>query len=144
MNKNKEPIIVEQSFSKPVETVWNAITEITEMRQWYFKNIPAFKPEVGFETQFNVQSQDRNFMHVWKVTEVMPLKMLEYNWKYRGIRGNSSVKFELFEKNKLTKLRLTHQVLEDFPDDIPEFKRESGVEGWTFFIRKSIKEFLDK
>ena len=46
MNKNKEPIIVEQSFSKPVETVWNAITEITEMRQWYFKNIPAFKPEV--------------------------------------------------------------------------------------------------
>jgi hypothetical protein len=43
----------------------------------------------------------------------------------------------------LTKLRLTAQVLEDFPEDIPEFKRESGVEGWTYFIKKSLKEFLE-
>ena len=34
--------------------------------------------------------------------------------------------------------------MEDFPDDIPEFKRESDVEGWTFFISKSLKEFLEK
>ena len=54
------------------------------------------------------------------------------------------MKFELFEEDKMTKLILTHQVLEDFPDDIPEFKRESGVEGWTFFINKSLKEFLEK
>ncbi len=54
------------------------------------------------------------------------------------------VKFELFKENGMTKLRLTHQVLEDFPDDIPEFKRESGLEGWKFFITKSLKEFLEK
>ncbi len=42
------------------------------MRKWYFENIPAFKPEVGFETQFNVQSEERNFLHKWKVTEVQP------------------------------------------------------------------------
>ncbi len=144
MKKNEEPIIVEQTFNTSIDTVWNSITQIDQMRQWYFENIPSFKPEVGFETQFNVQSQDRNFMHLWKVTEVVPKKMIAYNWKYDGIRGNSLVKFELFEENKMTKLRLTHQVLEDFPDDIPEFKRESGLEGWKFFIRKSLKEFLEK
>jgi len=74
----------------------------------------------------------------------VPLTMLAYNWKYEDISGDSLAKFELFEENKLTKLRLTHQVLEDFPDDIPEFKRESGLEGWKFFIRKSLKEFLEK
>jgi len=48
--------------------------------------------------------------------------MLAYNWKYEGISGDSLAKFELFEDNKFTKLRLIHKVLEDFPDDIPEFK----------------------
>ena len=52
------------------------------MRKWYFENIPSFKPEVGFKTQFNVQSQHRNFLHIWKVTEVVPKKMITYNWKY--------------------------------------------------------------
>ena len=144
MKKNEEPIIIEQSFSTSVETVWNSITEIMKMRQWYFENIPSFKPEVGFEIQFNVQSQGRSFLHIWKVTEVVPLKMIAYNWKYENYPGDSLVKFELFEENSSTKLRLTHQVLEDFPDDIPEFKRESGIEGWTFFIRKNLKEFLEK
>ena len=144
IKKNEEPIIVEQTFSTSVDTVWNAITRIEQMRKWYFESIPSFKPEVGFETQFNVKGRERNFLHKWKVTEVVPLKMLAYNWKYEEYPGNSLVKFELFEENKLTKLKLTHQVLEDFPDDIPEFKRESGVEGWTFFISKSLKEFLEK
>ena len=144
MRTNEEPIIVEQTFNTSVDIVWNSITEIDKMRQWYFENIPSFKPEVGFEIRFNVQSQDRNFLHIWKVTEVVPLKMIAYNWKYENYPGDSLVKFELFEENNSTKLRLTHQVLEDFPDDIPEFKRDSGVEGWTFFIRKSLKKYLEK
>lgn len=74
----------------------------------------------------------------------MPLKMLAYNWKYECISRDSFVKFELFEENKMKKLRLTHQVLEDFPDEIPEFNGESFVEGWTFFIKISLKEFLEK
>jgi len=143
MKINEEPIVVEQTFKTSVDAVWKAITDIDQMRNWYFKSIPSFKPEVGFETRFNVKSQKRNFMHLWKVREVMPLKMLAYNWKYENISGDSLVKFELFEENKLTKLKLTHQVLENFPDDIPEFKRESGLEGWKFFIRKSLKEFLE-
>jgi uncharacterized protein YndB with AHSA1/START domain len=144
MKKNEEPIIVEQTFNVSVDTVWNAITGIEQMRKWYFESIPSFEPEVGFTIQFIVQSQDKNFLHKWKVTEVIPMKKIAYNWKYEGISGDSFVKFELFEENKMTKLRLTHQVLEDFPDDIPEFKRESGVEGWKFFIKKNLREFLEK
>ena len=144
MKINDEPIIVEQTFNTSIDAVWNAITEIDQMRQWYFENIPSFKPEVGFETQFNVQSQDRNFLHMWKVTEVVPLKMIKYNWKYEDYPGDSFVVFELFKQDNLIKLKLTHQIKESFPGDIPEFSRESGVEGWTFFIRKSLKEFLEK
>ncbi|MCK5032295.1 MAG: SRPBCC domain-containing protein [Calditrichia bacterium] len=144
MKINEKPIIVEQIFSASIDTVWKALTDINQMRLWYFENIPAFKPEVGFETQFSVQSGGRNFLHKWKVIEIIPQKKITYNWKYENYPGDSFVVFELLKQNELTKLRLTHQVQEDFPEDIPEFTRESGVEGWTFFIRKSLKEFLDK
>lgn len=138
------PIIVEQVVDAPIETVWKSITEIDLMRQWYFENIPSFKAEIGFETQFNVQSGSRNFLHKWKVTDVIPQKMITYNWKYEGYPGDSFVTFELSSQNSLTKLKLTHHVQKSFPDDIPEFTRESCLGGWTFFIKQRLKEFLDE
>jgi uncharacterized protein YndB with AHSA1/START domain len=144
MNNTNESIIVEQTFATSIKNVWNAITKLDQMRQWYFENIPSFKPKVGFKTQFNVKNQDRYFLHLWEVTDIIPYKMIKYNWKYDGYTGDSFVVFELFEYNNLTKLRLTHQIVEDFPEDIPEFRRESGIKGWTFFIKESLKRFLEK
>ena len=138
-----KPIIIEQLFNASIESVWLAITELRHMHYWFFENIEAFKPEVGFETQFIVQSGGRVFLHLWKITSVKSLKKITYNWKYQGYPGNSYVTFELFEEPKGTLLRLTHITTESFPDDIPEFKRESGIEGWTYFIKKRLKEFLD-
>jgi len=146
MSDINQPIIVEQTFNTSINNVWNAITKVDQMKQWFFENIESFKPEVGFETQFNVQSQDRNrnFLHLWKLTEVAPMKKITYSWKYGGLPGDSFVMFELLEQNDQTKLRLTHKVMESFPEDIPEFSRERGIEGWNYFIRKSLKEFLEK
>ncbi len=144
MKNTDGPVVVEQIFNTSQEVVWRAITEVGQMQQWFFKNIPEFKPEVGFETQFNVEIEDRNFLHLWRVTEVAPLEKIAYNWKYEGYPGDSFVMFELTERSNSTTLKLTHQVRESFPQNIPEFKRESGVQGWTFFIQKSLKEFLEK
>jgi uncharacterized protein YndB with AHSA1/START domain len=138
----KEPIVVEQTFNTSINNVWNAITKVDQMRKWFFENIESFKPEVGFKTQFSVQSQDRSFLHLWKLTEVIHMKKIVYNWKYGSYSGNSFVTFELFEQENQTKLRLTHEVIESFPKDIPEFSRDSGIEGWNYFIRNRLKEFL--
>ena len=54
------------------------------------------------------------------------------------------VVFELIEEGNQTKLRLTYTVIENFPDNIPEFTRESGIEGWSYFIKKSLKNYLDE
>ena len=80
MQKPDEPIVVEQTFDSYIGTVWDAIKKVEQMRQWYFKNIPSFRPEVGFETQFNVQSEERDFLHRWKVTEVVSQKKIVYNF----------------------------------------------------------------
>ncbi len=144
MKDTNEPIVVEQTFHTSINNVWNAITKVDQMRKWFFENIESFKPEVGFRTQFSIQSQDRSFLHLWKLTEVVPMKKIVYNWKYGGYPGDSLVMFELFEQENQTKLRLTHEITESFPKDIPEFSRDSGIEGWNYFIRNRLKEFLEK
>ncbi len=143
MRRDDDPVVVEQTYRASVDTVWNAITQIDLMRQWYFDDIPSFEPEVGFETQFNVRCQGRDFLHVWTVTDVAPLRLTEYNWKYEGYPGDSLVVFELFEQSDSTKLRLTHRVDESFPEEVPEFSRDSCLAGWTFFVKQRLKGSLE-
>ena len=114
------------------------------MKKWFFNNIPSFKSEVGFKTQFNVKSEERNFLHLWEIIEVVPSKKIVYNWKYAEYSGNSLVYFELFENiNNTTKIKLTCKITESFSDDIPEFKTESCRGGWNYFIKQNLKNYLE-
>lgn len=142
MKTTEQPVIVTKVFDKSISQVWNAITIKEEMVQWFFDNIPDFKAEVGFKTQFNVQAPSRDFMHLWEITEVIPQKRLVTNWKYDGMEGDSLVYMELEAQGTQTKFTLTTKVLEDFDDAIPEFKRESCVEGWNFFINERLSDYL--
>lgn len=142
MKKNEKPIIVEEKFDKSPEAVWEAITDPEHMRRWFFENMPDFKPVVGFEVEFDVESGGRTFPHQWRVTRVEPARLIEYNWRYGGYKGNSYVKFELRDENGSTSLRLTHTVTEDFQEDVPEFERDSCQAGWHYFIKKRLKEYL--
>ncbi len=144
MKKSDPPIIVEQSFSNSIEDVWDAITNVDKMRQWFFNNIPDFKPEVGFKTQFIVQLEDRVFPHLWTIVEVVSNSKITYDWRYEGYPGIGLVSFELSQNNDQTLLQVTSIVTEDFPQDIPEFKRESGIAGWNYFIRDSLKSYMEK
>ena len=139
----KEPIIVEQHFEKTMSVVWKAITEPDQMIKWFFENIPDFRPEVGFKTQFNVQSGERNFLHLWEIIDVDQGKKIVYDWRYQEYTGIGKVTFELEEKNGQTVLKLTNEGLESFPADIPEFTKESCVGGWTYFIKERLKTSLD-
>ncbi len=142
MKTTDPPIIVEQVFKRSAAVVWQAITNVDQMTQWFFKDIPDFIPKVGFKTQFNVQTPNRDFLHLWTITEVIPLQKIVCNWKYKDYAGDSYVTFELFESQDQTKLVLTTTVTEDFDDTIEEFKYESGLAGWNYFIKESLKHFL--
>lgn len=143
MKSSNIPVIIEQSFVSTIHKVWNAITRVEEMKQWYFENIDSFKPEVGFTTQFAVHVEDRIFTHLWKLTAVIPYKKITYNWKYKEYPGDSFVTFELLEERNNVKLKLTMKIIEDFPENIPEFSKESCVQGWNYFIGKSLKAYLE-
>jgi uncharacterized protein YndB with AHSA1/START domain len=137
-----EPFVIERTFNAPVEKVWKAITDKDQMKQWYF-DLAAFKPEVGFEFSFTGGTEDRQYLHLCRITEVIKEKRLTYSWRYDGYEGNSFVTFELFPENGKTRLRLTHEGLETFPSNNPDFAKKNFVTGWTSIIGKSLPDFLE-
>ncbi|BAX81389.1 SRPBCC family protein [Labilibaculum antarcticum] len=143
MSDRSQAIFVQQSFNKTREQVWNAITDLTQMQQWFFENIPDFIPEVGFETRFNVDAGERQFMHLWKITEVVPLEKIVYDWRYENISGVGTLSFKLLQEGEQILLRLTNKGMDSFPKDIPEFSRESCKGGWQYFINQRLNEFIE-
>ena len=143
MKSRQNPIIVETQFNNSKKAVWSAITQLNKMHQWYFDNIPNFKPEIGFETSFLVQVEDRKYTHLWKVTEVIPYEKITYEWRYEEVPGLGIVTFELFEEENMVRLKLTNEGLSSFPNDIPEFTEESCRAGWTYLITKSLVDYLN-
>ena len=142
MASESGPIVVEQVYSASIDQLWDAITRPEQMRQWYFE-VDDFQATVGFEAEFSVETGGREFPHVWKVTDVVARKSITYNWTYRGYPGDSDVTFELFEQGGRARLRLIHKGMESFPQDIPEFTRQSCVAGWKYFVRERLKGFLE-
>ncbi|RZT96368.1 uncharacterized protein YndB with AHSA1/START domain [Ancylomarina subtilis] len=143
MTEMNSRIIVEQNFSVPLSQLWKAISEPDQMRQWFFENIEDFQPEVGFQTQFNVKSGERNFKHLWKLTDVVHLEKIVYLWQYEGYEGEAIVCFETFINEGGSSLRVSHFVTTGFDQSIPEFRRESCQQGWEYFIKDRLKAFLE-
>jgi len=137
-----DEVVVNQDFEASIETLWSAITEHDQMIQWFFENIPAFKPEVGFKTQFLIENEARKFTHLWEIVEVIPNQKIVYNWKYDEYGGEGLVFFELIENGKGSTLRLTNRWLGEFSQNIPEFSRESCLGGWEYFINGRLKKYL--
>jgi uncharacterized protein YndB with AHSA1/START domain len=144
MTTNTKPIVVEETYTVDRSAVWAAITDPERMSQWYFEPIATFRPEVGFETQFTVHSQGKDWVHLWRVTEVVPERRIAYTFNYAGYESsNASVLWELSDVAGGTRLRLTHTGIETFPKDEPAFQREIGLAGWTYFLQESLKGFLE-
>jgi uncharacterized protein YndB with AHSA1/START domain len=140
---NSEPIIIEWLLGAPADRVWKALTDKTEMKKWYF-DIAQFEPRVGFEFTFEGRSDDKIYIHLCRITEVIPGKKLSHSWRYEGYPGLSHLTFELVPEGDKTLLKLTHKGLETFPQDNPDFARESFVGGWNHIIGKSLPEYLAK
>jgi uncharacterized protein YndB with AHSA1/START domain len=114
------------------------------MKKWYFE-IAEFEPVVGFEFTFMGRNEknDITYIHLCRIEEVIVNRKLSYTWSYDGQEGISLVTFELYQENGKTRLKLTHEGLESFPDS-PDFARQNFEGGWTYLIGKSLLEFVEK
>jgi uncharacterized protein YndB with AHSA1/START domain len=137
-----EAVEMERTFNAPVARVWKALTDVDQMRQWYF-DLKEFRPEAGFEFDFVVEHEGNSYHHLCKVTEVIPQKKIAYTWRYKNEPGNSLVTFELFAEGDKTRLKLTHEGIETFPKT-PAYARKNFEAGWTAIIGTELKQFVER
>lgn len=142
MLKSDEPIVVKQTFAVPRSRVWQAITSVPEMHEWFFEEIVDFQPTVGFETKFSISHDEKIYTHVWKVLEATPEQKMVCDWTYEGHPGRGLVTWELERTDDETEMTLTSEAVESFPQDDPAFHRESALEGWTYLINERLPEHL--
>ena len=140
---NSNVVQLERVYNAPVNVLWKALTDKTEMKKWYF-DLEEFKAEVGFKFIFmGGPCAEKQYVHLCEVTEVIPMKKLTYSWSYQGFEGMSYVTFELFDQEESTRLVLTHTGIETFPQMNGDFTISSFKEGWGHFINLSLKAYLE-
>ena len=137
-----ETIVLERTLNAPVARVWKALTDVDQMREWYF-DLKEFKPDVGFEFGFAVEHEGHSYHHLCKIREVIPQKKLAYTWRYKGEPGDSLVTFELFAEGDKTRLKLTHAGTETFPKKAA-YARENFETGWTRLIDTELRQFVEQ
>src|SRR5213593_4066091 len=141
-NDVADAITMERTLDAPLATVWMALTDINQMREWYF-DLKEFKPEVGFEFEFVVEHEGTTYHHLCRVTEVISEKKIAYTWRYKNEPGDSLVTIELFAEGNKTRLKLTHSGIETFPKT-PAYARKNFEAGWTQIIGSELKQFVEK
>jgi uncharacterized protein YndB with AHSA1/START domain len=136
-----DAVVIERTLDAPVSRVWKALTDVDQMRQWYF-DLKDFTPQVGFEFEFVVEHEGNSYHHLCKITEVVPQKKIAYTWRYKDEPGDSLVTFEMVPDGNGTRLRLTHTGIETFPKT-QAFARKNFEAGWTAIIGSELKQFVE-
>jgi uncharacterized protein YndB with AHSA1/START domain len=135
-------VIVERTLNAPAARVWEALTDVGQMREWYF-DLKEFKPVVGFEFEFVVEHEGNKYHHLCRVTEVVTQKKIAYTWRYKDEPGDSLVTIELSPDREKTRLKLTHSGTQTFPKT-PAYAREKFEAGWRAIIGTELKRFVER
>ena len=136
-----EPIIVKEKLDAPVTKVWEALTDKDQMKLWYF-DIADFKAEPGFKFQFTGGDKVK-YLHLCKITEVVPYNKLSYTWAYEGQDAETHVHFNLLEEDKYTWVELVHEGVDALSKYGADFARENFIKGWKHIIGTSLKEVVE-
>jgi uncharacterized protein YndB with AHSA1/START domain len=139
-----DPLVIERTYDAPIDKVWSALTNNDELQKWYFK-LEEFKPELGFKFDF-IGGPDNGpqYLHLCEITELVEGKKIAYTWRYDNYPGNSTVRWELFDKGEQTLLRLTHEDVHTFEENGKDFAKESFQGGWTYFVHTALKDYLEQ
>ena len=139
---NNHLIIKEVIVPVQVKLVWEAITDPDAMKKWYFE-VNNFKLEVGNEFFFYEPGDAKKFRHVCEITEVNPNRRFSHTWTFPDYSdGVSHLTWDLTEELDRTRIRLTHEGVENFADGGSDFARASFDAGWHEIVTQILVNYL--
>lgn len=132
-------IAVTTQINAPVKLVWDAMTDVTIMKKWFF-DLDEFKPEKGFVFEFYGGA----YLHRCTILDVNPEKKLVFEWIYPLYKGRSVVQFHLDTIDEATtEVTLLHNGVETFPADDPNFSIASFNAGWDEIMNLGLKKYFE-
>ena len=136
-------VIVKQRVNAPVDRVWEAITNRSLMKDWYF-DIPDFDLKTHNEFNFYEPGDAKKYHHHGEILEIIPQQKLKHTWSYPEFsKEKTLVKWELEQDGDATLVTLTHKGLENLEHLGGDFRHESFEAGWNEIIGKSLKNYLE-
>lgn len=138
-----DTITVVQIFNQPLEKVWSAISDASELQKWYFE-IPSFELKLHHKFHFYEPGDEKKFLHAGEIVEIQPYKKLSYTWSYPEISNETTlVNWELEPRGDQTRLVLRHEHLDHFKLLGEGFSFENFSFGWKSIVKDSLKSYLE-
>lgn len=139
MNKtSKTTLVVERVLDAPAEQIYKALTEESQLRQWFYPIKRGFSVDIKFTARVGeayqidmVDPDGRLYSHKGVIKELIPHKKLVFTWNSHVVE-DTLVTIRLEKAGQGTKIILTHEF--KLGDQI-----EGHEEGW-----KELLENLDK
>jgi uncharacterized protein YndB with AHSA1/START domain len=134
----------EVSCNATATQIWNALTVVNLMKEWYFEMFD-YTPELGNIFYFFEPGENKKFKHVCEILEFLPNEKFSHTWSYPSLtKGSSVVTWNLNEVNGVTTVTLTHEGLSSFADGGSDFEEANFKAGWNEILHKSLKQFVEK
>lgn len=141
---NHDEVCITRVLQAPVARVWKALTNASDMKQWYF-DLPGFRAEVGYAFEFyGGKDPEHLYLHRCVVTEVVPFRRLQYSWRYEGYAGDSVVTIDLQDQGEETQLTLRHSGLSSFPADNTDLASTNFAQGWDYIVNTALTNFVEQ
>lgn len=137
-------VVVKEKINATVEDVWKALTDKSQMKEWYF-DISDFTLEEKSQFNFYEPGGENKYHHQGEILEVIENQKLKHTWSYPEISKNQTiVRWEIEKKGNGTLVTLTHKGLENFEHLGGEFSVKSFEAGWNELVTSSLKEYVEK
>jgi uncharacterized protein YndB with AHSA1/START domain len=139
MNKtsDKTTLIVERVIDAAPAEIFKALTDESQLRQWFYPIQRGFSVDVEFEASVGgtyqidmIDPDGKVYVHEGMIKELVPNKKLVFTWNSHVVK-ETLVTIQLEELEQGTKIVLTHEFK-------PSDEIEGHDEGW-----KELLENLD-
>lgn len=118
----------ETVLNHDIEVVWNAITKAEEISTWF---IPAdFKAERGYKYTFTSPPNDKGCTVISGEVKNANPYVLIYTWIVGDTKVETTVKWELEETSRGTRLYLEHSNISNYEGETAVTMFESFNGGW--------------
>lgn len=125
-------VVLDVEFKRPIDKVWQALTDSSTLSQWMMFKTNDFRPELGHSFQFK-DAPGYDGVIQCEVTEIDPPRRLAFTWSTVGVDDaahNSVVSWDLTETDGVTKLHFEQSGFQE--EATQEFAGAKG--GWQYML----------